>query len=164
MRVFIPLLAPFIFVGAAFAQEAPLAKIYACADMPKADERLACFDAAVAGLKQAAASGDVAVVSREQVAEAERQAFGLARPSVAEVAGAAQPALDRVEVTIASFNKQSNGLLRYTLSDGQVWEEFDKSLGKLREIPAKAEIRKGLLGAFMMKVEGRPLVRVRRVQ
>ena len=53
MRVFILLTAAVLAAGAAFAQESPLAKVYACAGLPKADERLACYDAAIAGLKQA---------------------------------------------------------------------------------------------------------------
>ena len=168
MRVVIPAFLAVCLGGAALAQEAPLTKVYACAGLTKADERLACYDAAVAGLKQAEASGGVAVVSKEQIAAAEKQSFGRAAPSLSEVTGnvalAAPPEpLDRIDATIVSVTKRLNGLLRFTLADGQVWEEYDKSLGRLPELPLKAEIRKATFGSFMIKVENKSLVRVRRV-
>ena len=64
---------------------------------------------------------------------------------------------------IVSVTKRLNGLLRFTLADGQVWEEYDKSLGRLPDLPLKAEIRKATFGSFMIKVENKSLVRVRRV-
>jgi len=169
MRWFIYAFLTVTIMGSAAAQTAPLDKVYACASITKADERLACYDAAISGLKQAEASGGVAVVSKEQIAEAEKQSFGLAAPSLASVAKNAAPAaapdpLDRVDVTIASVTKRPNGLLRFTLNDGQVWEEYDNSFGRLSGTPLEAEIRKGALGGFMMKVGDKPLVRVRRVK
>jgi hypothetical protein len=169
MRVFISALLSVTIMGSAAAQNAPLDKVYACASITKADERLACYDAAISGLKQAEATGGVAVVSKEQIADAEKQAFGLTAPSLSSVAKTAAPAaapdpLDRVEVTIASVTRKPNKLLRFTLSDGQVWEEYDDSFGRLSGFPLRAEIRKGALGGFMMKVGDKPLVRVRRVK
>lgn len=159
--------------GAAMAQEAPLQRVYACAGIEKADERLACYDAAVSGLKQAEATGGVAVVSREQIAEAEKKAFGLGPATIADVAksapaAAAAPAqpdpLDKVMVSITSFTKSPRGQLRFVMADGQVWEEIDAGLGRLSSLPAPAEIRKAALGSFLLKVGDRAAVRVRRVK
>jgi len=156
-------------VGGASAQEAPLAKVYACADLAGATERLACFDAAVGGLKQSESTGGVAVVTKQQIAEAEKQAFGLTAPSLSEVTRNAAPAvapdpLDKVQVTIKSVTKLPKGLLRYTLDSGQVWEEYDNTLTRLSGLPVQAEIRKGALGSYMLKVGDKPMVRVRRVK
>lgn len=70
-----------LVAGAAYAQEAPLAKVQACATLPRADERLACQEAAVAGLRQADTTGGVA--------EASKQAFGSMRREAADIARAA---------------------------------------------------------------------------
>jgi len=169
MRTFISALLPVIFAGAAFAQEAPLTKIYGCAAITNADERLACYDSAVSVLKQAEATGSVAVVSKDQIAAAEKQSFGLPTPSLSSVAKSAAPAaapdpLDRVDVTITSVTRKSPVLLRITLDNGQVWDEYDNSFGRLSGFPLNAEIRRGALGGFMIKVGDRPLVRVRRVK
>ncbi|MEQ1785377.1 MAG: hypothetical protein ABMA14_28860, partial [Hyphomonadaceae bacterium] len=69
MRMFfLPVLA-IAASGSALAQSSTLDKVYSCAGIAKADDRLACFDAAVAGFKQAQAAGEVHVVTREQVAQ-----------------------------------------------------------------------------------------------
>jgi hypothetical protein len=58
--------------GPAVAQGSTLDKVYACTGIAKAEDRLACFDGAVAGFKQAQAAGDVKVVTREQTVKAEK--------------------------------------------------------------------------------------------
>jgi hypothetical protein len=171
MRVLILLTAAVLAAGAAFAQE-PLAKVYACAGLPKADERLACYDAAVAGLKQAEATGGVAVVSREQVTEASEQAFGFKKPEAADIARAAGIAVpnapeqpDDVQVTIASAAKRADGKYRFTLDNRQVWEQIEtEKTDRLGALPLKAEIKAAALGSFMMRIEGGRSIRVRRLR
>lgn len=173
MRLFIFSVLAASCAGAAMAQEAPLERVFACAGIEKADDRLACYDAAVGGLKQAEATGGVAVVSREQIAEAEKKAFGLGPATIADVAKAAPAAaaapaqpdpLDKVVVSITSFTKSPRGQLRFVMADGQVWEEIDAGLGRLSSLPAPAEIRKAALGSYLLKVGDRAAVRVRRVK
>ena len=67
MRVHVLVCLAALAAAPALAQEAPLTRVYACTDVADATARLACFDAAVAGLKQQQAGGDLAVVSRQQV-------------------------------------------------------------------------------------------------
>ncbi len=57
-----------------------LRAVAACRALPEAEARLACFDRAAAALEQAVASGEVAVVDREQQRKVRRQAFGLNLP------------------------------------------------------------------------------------
>jgi hypothetical protein len=158
--------------GSAFAQEAPLAKVYACAGIAGAQERLACFDAAVAGLKQAEASGGVTVVTPEKQAAAAKQTFGFgeggaaSQKAQAAAVGIAPPPAepDVVSVSIVEAVKARDGRHRFTLSNGQVWEqvETDKVQG-LSGYPVPAEIRKAALGSFMMKVKNGRGFRVRRI-
>ena len=160
-------------VGGAFAQEAPLSKVYACAGISGAQERLACFDAAVAGLKQAEASGGVTVVTPEQKAAAAKQSFGFAeggaaaQKAQAAAVGAAPPPEqpDVVTVKIIEAVKARDNRHRFTLDNGQVWEqvETDKVQG-IKTLPATAEIRKASLGSFMMKINDGRSIRVRRVK
>jgi hypothetical protein len=166
MRVFILLTAAALAAGAAFAQEAPLAKVYACAGLPKADKRLACYDAAIAGLKQAEATGGVAVVSREQVVEASEQAFGFSNPEAAGIAAPnAAEQLDNLQVTIASAAKRADGKYRFTLDNGQVWDQIEvERIDRLGAFPVKAGIKAAALGSFLMRIEGGRSIRVRRVK
>ena len=171
MRVLILLTAAVLAAGAAFAQE-PLAKVYACAGLPKADERPACYDDAIAGLKQAEATGGVAVVSREQVTEESEQAFGFKKPEAADIARAASIAVpnapeqpDDVQVTIASAAKRADGKYRFTPDNRQVWEQIEiEKIDRLGALPLKAEIKAAALGSFLMRIEGGRSIRVRRLR
>lgn len=165
------------FAATAQAQESQVDKVYACAGVSDGAARLACFDAAVAAMKQAQAAGDVSVVSRAQIQQAEKDTFGLGpqaqttavtgvlKGAPAPAAADAEAELDNVKVTISTATKRPDGTYRFTLDNGQVWEqvETDKVSG-LKPLPASAEIRKASLGSFMMKINGGRSIRVRRVK
>jgi hypothetical protein len=165
----------------ATAQEAPLTKVYACAEVADATARLACYDAAVASLKQAETGGDLAVVSRAQVQQAEKEAFGLSTtPTISKLAEAATtsppassattPAskpqrLDRVVLAIKRIDKTSDGKMLFVMENGQVWRQTDSiKLTGLGKGPWEADVRKAALGSFLLKVDGRTAVRVKRVE
>lgn len=154
----------------AFAQEAPLDRIHACAARTNDAERLACYDATVGELKQAQATGAVAVVNASQIAAAEKEAFGLDAPSLTQLARSAAPTssvqdIDRVDAVIKSAERRAKGAYRFTMENGQVWEQIDTyDLGSILKFPLQAEIRKASLNSFMLKAEGRPAVRVKRVK
>lgn len=170
MRLFIFAAVVPIITAPAFAQEAPLDRVYACAAKTADAERLACYDAAVGVLKQAQASGSVAIVSSAQIAAAEKEAFGLDAPSLSQLARSAAPTtnakdLDRVDVTITLAERRPNGAFRFTLENGQVWEQTDTyDIGRVLATPVQAEIRKASLNSFMLKPASRAAVRVKRIK
>lgn len=51
-----------VLAAPAQAQESQVDKVYACAGVSDGAARLACFDAAVAAMKQAQTAGDVSVI------------------------------------------------------------------------------------------------------
>lgn len=154
----------------AFAQGSPLDKVYACAAKTADAERLACYDAAIGDLKQAQTTGGIAVVNSAQIAAAEKEAFGLEAPSLSQLARSASPTtntpdLERVDVTIKTAERRANGSFRFTLDNGQVWEQIDTyELGRTLTTPVQAEIRKASLNSFMLKPANRSAVRVRRIK
>ncbi len=165
------------FAATAQAQESQVDKIYACAGVSDGAARLACFDAAVAAMKQAQAAGDVSVVSRAQIQQAEKDTFGLGpqaqttavtgvlKGAPAPAAADAEAELDNVKVTISTATKRPDGTYRFTLDNGQVWEQNDTvSLGTLPRGTIEAEIRRGAIGSFFLKAGNRSLVRVKRVK
>lgn len=156
--------------GASWAQPSLTDRLYACTGMTDSQARLACFDAAVAELKQAQTAGEVSVVSRAEVQQAEKDTFGLdpaaqAKAMTAVAPATAPPELDVVKVTIASAEKRANGTFRFTLDNGQVWDQIDT--GGPRSLPRGAiegEIRRAALGSFLLKPGNRAAVRVKRVK
>lgn len=155
--------------GPAGAQESEIDKVYACAGIAEPDTRLACFDAAVATMKQAQTSGEVTVVSRAQAVQAEKDAFGLspaqAGPKTTAVPAAADAEVDRISVTIVAREKRQDGKFRFTLDNGQMWEQTDTTrLGPMPDGVLQGEIRRAALGSFMLKLDGPRAFRVKRVK
>jgi hypothetical protein len=144
------------------------AALYACAATPDDAARLACFDTAVARLKAAEAGGDLAVVTREDVAEAQRKGFGLTETSPPQVAKlktpkAGSPSLDEVTLKIVSVETPFGGKARFTAEDGQVWVQVDNEAVIARgRGPWTAEVRRGAIGSFFLKLDGGRAVRARR--
>lgn len=68
------------------AEDDPLSPVLDCREVPGDAERLACFDDATAALAERRSGGAFVVVRREQVEQAEREAFGLPTPSVGGLA------------------------------------------------------------------------------
>lgn len=164
----------------AFAQQAPLDKVYACADEKDDGKRLACYDAAVGGLKLAQGAGSVVVVERAQIEKAKQDAFGLAAPprtdlaqaAAAPAAATATPApknasalLDNVTLAVKSVEKRPDGTYRFVMENGQVWIQNDtRNLGPIGKGPWMAEIKKSAMGSFMLKLDGRTAVWVKRLE
>ena len=159
----------------AFAQEAPLEKVYACAGIADSAQRLACFDSAVAGLKHAESSGGLAVVNREQIEKAEKEAFGLPTPSLSVLAESARSpsapptekakALERVTFPVKSVSKGPDGKYRFVMENGQEWRQIDGIiLPAIGKGPWQAEIRKAAIGSYMLKLDDRTAVRVKRME
>ncbi len=170
----VPAIAALAFLALpAFAQQAPLGKVYACTDIADSAQRLACYDTAVAGLRQAENSGGLAVVNREQIEKAEKEAFGLAAPSLAALAESARTtpaataekpkALERVTFPVKSVTKGPDGKYRFVMENGQEWRQIDSiSLPAIGKGPWQAEIRKAAIGSFLLKLDDRTAVRVKR--
>ena len=157
--------------GEGWAQQSMTDRLYACIGMTDGQARLACYDAAVGELKQAQAEGEVAVVSRAQVQQAEKDAFGLGLAAQADAmasvatSAARSPELEVVQITIVSVLRRPDGTSRFTLDNGQVWEQTDTvSLGTLSKMPIQGEIRRGALGSFFLKPSNRAAVRAKRIK
>jgi hypothetical protein len=173
-----PIVAAFVLIALpAVAQEAPLDKVYACAGVTDSAQRLACYDAAVARLKQAESSGGLAVVNREQIEKAEKEAFGLATPSLSALAESARStsaapvasekpkALERVTFPVKSVSTGPDGRYRFVMENGQEWRQMDAiKLPAIGKGPWQAEIRKAAVGSYMLKLDDRTAVRVKRVE
>ena len=159
----------------AFAQGA-LDKVYACAGITESAQRLACYDSAVAGLKQAESTGGVAVVNREQIEKAEKEAFGLATPTLSALAESARStagaasskkpkALERVSFPVKSVTTGPDGKYRFVMENGQEWRQTDTiRLPAIGKGPWQAEIRKAAIGSYMLKLDDRTAVRVKRAE
>jgi hypothetical protein len=182
----IPILAPGALVlalaGGAFAQPAPdvrspevLTKVYACATIQEAGERLACYDSAVGQLKTAETTGQFTAVDAAGVRQIEREAFGFSLPSLPRLAmprlgggeaggGADADRTAEIAMTIARVGS-FEGRQSFVMDNGQVWVLVDSASNRLARAGAAVTIKRATLGSYLMSVHaGGTALRVRRAQ
>lgn len=179
--VFTSLAALLLLTGVAAAQTAPepgqspeaLAKVYACARIAVAEERLACFDAAVAGLRTAETTGEFAAVDANRVREIQRESFGFSLPSLPRLG---LPGTRRADGTVVAEAPSSqtmkvvragrmDGNPTFTMDNGQVWAVIVTQENRNVRPGAVVTVRKAALGSYLMSAEaGGAALRVRRVQ
>ncbi|MBI1339230.1 hypothetical protein GC169_03315 [bacterium] len=171
-------------------RQTPLDGVFACTGVADASARLACFDQAAAALKAAEGAGEFTAVTRSQIEEVERDTFGMKAPSVAalapppraapaapaasapagESAAAARPEpapqperLDRVTLNVAKIFTDRAGKLVITMENGQVWRQVDSErVRRLGKGPWVAQIRRAALGSYLLNLDDRAAIRVRR--
>ena len=156
--------------ASAVAQEtddaSALAGVYACAPIADSSERLACYDAAVAGLRQAENSGNVVVIDREGAETVQRESFGFNMPSISRLIpdlSDAPSGISHVEAQIARIQSLADGRHRFVLDNGQTWVQIEA--GALRGLSAgdAVVVRRASLGSYMLvPSDGGRMRRVRR--
>jgi hypothetical protein len=135
-----------------------------CRKIADNGERLACYDKAANAMEQAEATGDLVSVDREQRRAARHQAFGLALPTLSFLDRGEKPEeVDRISATVASASQDPYGKWTIRLDDGAVWRQIDdNTLDHPPHHGSTAEIRRGLLGSFTMKIDGQFPIKVHR--
>lgn len=138
-----------------------------CRQIAEPAARLACFDAQVAKVEQAAANGDLVLADRESVRRTKRSLFGFGVPGGGLLGDDGKNAEEITEIdsTVGSARQFGYGSWRITLADGSVWEQVDDT--RLVFDPKsgnKVHIYKGTLGTYRVSVDGQRAVKMRRVQ
>lgn len=170
----------FLVCGPAAAQSASgnqspeaLAKVYACAGVAEAEARLACFDAAVAGLRSAEATGEFAAVDANRVREIERESFGFSLPSLPRLGLPGTRRADGTVVDEAPSSQsmkivrlgRSDGNQTFVMDNGQVWMVLVAQENRYARVGATVTVRKASLGSYLLSADGGgPALRVRRTQ
>jgi len=164
---------------------AELDALFACQSETDDGARLVCFDQAASALRTANASGDLVAISRDDVDNVERDAFGFNLPSLprlrgilglgksnAEASGDAASAdgessnptkadepLDRVMLEVDRWERSNSGRYRFYLTNGQVWMQAESdSIRRPKKDEngvLRVEIRKASFGSFLLKVNGK---------
>ncbi len=174
MRAVSTLSALILITPIALAETAPASTdaVYACAALESDTERLACYDTAVGRLKAAEEAGEVTTVSRAEVEEVQKEAFGFSLPSLPKLAmpkfgGSDEDGeLQTVSYPVASIKASKVNGVTVTLENGQVWQQAESRkvrYSKKRGVE-EATIMRGAMGGYMMKLDGGVAFRVKRVK
>ena len=135
-----------------------------CRSVAEAAARLACFDREVAVLDAAESAKSVVILDKEQVRDARRTLFGLALPSLKLFGGGGEgDEVAQIESKVASAREDADGWT-IGLADGSVWRQIDaRPFSRRPKAGLDAVVKRASLGSFMMRVEGAPGVRVKRI-
>jgi len=139
-----------------------------CQSIKDNNARLACYDKAASALVSATASGDVAIVDRNQVRQVRRSLFGFALPRIPFFSGSKNRDVEtepkELLATLGSFHPIGNGYFRFTLADPQsTWESTEASDVFEPKAGSKVTISHGALGSYWAEISGQPAVKVRRI-
>ena len=147
-----------------------------CRNISDPTLRLGCYDTAAGRLEAAEATGEVVVVDRTQVQEAQRAAFGFdfRMPSFLISGGNADASkapdsesrtsgvIDSLESAVASSRKL-NGRWIIRLPDGALWVQTDDTILVRDPKPgSKVIIKRGAMGSYLLSVDGQRSMRARR--
>ncbi len=138
-----------------------------CRTIADPQTRLACFDQAAGAFDEAERSGDIVVVDKAQAREVKRQAFGLNLNNALSIFdhGIHAEAVDKVNLTIAQVAHTADGKWVITTSEGQVWRQIDSDpLDQDPKSGQPAEVSRGSLGSFFLKIGHDRAMRVHRDQ
>jgi hypothetical protein len=160
---------------AARAADAPpmapqIVALQKCRAEPDNNKRLACYDSAVSALTAATESRDVVVVERSEVRKARKGLFGFTLPRIGLLAGREgnkddEADVKRLDTTIVDARALANGLWRFTVEGGAVWDTTETSISLASPKPGRAvRIDAAALGSYMARIGNGGWVRVRRVQ
>lgn len=145
---------------------AVIAAIVTCRALADTPARLACYDAAAAGLAQAIDRKAIYVVDKAQVQKTRRSLFGLPLPSLGIMGDDSDDENKVVQLdgVIRGASAGFDGNWMITLEDGSVWRQVDASpLGHSPRKGDKIVVKRAALGSYKMNVAGQSAVRVRRV-
>jgi len=143
--------------GAALADDTALLR---CRGIPDVAKRLACYDALVVPSPDAksAQSQPQQTGAAPAVSQQTPEQFGIERrPSKTE--------LEAIESRIPGHFEGWDAKSRIKLANGQIWQIADDSSQYFFLDNPKVTIRRGMLGAYHLEIEGSNLTaRVRRLQ
>jgi hypothetical protein len=128
----------------AVAADVDLAKCRAIGD---ATQRLACYDALVPAAPATSTAPKLPAAAAAPAQKQPQQQFGLEQRVPA----------DRPEAIDSHIPGRFEGWkpnTRIRLANGQVWQVVDNSSGAFWLMDPKVKVRRGMLGAFFLEIEG----------
>jgi hypothetical protein len=142
-------------------------KLVGCRSIPDSAARLACYDAQVARLDEAAAKNEVVVVDRAEVRKARKGLFGLALPDLGGLfkGGGDNEAeeITQIESTIKSVSQNQSGKYVFLLEDGARWVQSDTAGMRIPKPGMAIKIRKAAMGSYFANIADRPGFKVIRL-
>lgn len=143
---------------------AAVQQLMACRSIADSTQRLACYDRQAEAIGKAIATRDLVVIDKAKATAAKRGLFGFSIPDFGGLFGGDDNDVKEIASTISRVAKDPYGAWVVSLADGSTWaQQDDAPLGLPPEKGQKAVVARGSFGAFFLRVNGQPGIRVKRI-
>ncbi len=148
------------------AATAPAVKaVIDCRSVADSTQRLACYDKTVGDMAGADAKGDLVTLDTEQRKQIRKQAFGFTMPSFTLFDKGEKPEeINKASFKVSQAWQDLEHHWNFRLETGAVWRQTDDN--EFFHDPhagSVADISRGALNGYFMKVDGQQAIRVMRV-
>lgn len=139
-------------------------QLIACRSIPDSAQRLACYDRQSDIFSQAIARKDVVLIDKARATQAKKSLFGFSIPDFGGLFGGAGEDVKEIASTVTRAAQDGYGAWTVVLADGSTWvQQDDAPMGLGPEKGDKVVVHRGSFGAFFLRVNGQPGIRVKRV-
>jgi hypothetical protein len=139
-------------------------RLLACRSIQDGAQRLACFDRETASVDQAISKKDLVLIDKARATQAKRSLFGFSIPDFGGLFGGGDDDVKEIASTVTAFSQ--NGYMGWTikLADGSTWAQTDDATLGLPPVKGqKVVVHRGSFGAFFLRLNGQPGIKVRRI-
>lgn len=123
----------------------------ACAQIPTAAERLACYDRESPPPEAARATTDAPSTSSAASAGEPAETAIVAAPSAAAASVAEEDRSRVVPVVVVGMRKYPGRSATFTTDNGDVWLQIGAEAVYLPKVPFKAELRPAAMGTYFLR-------------
>lgn len=139
-------------------------KVIDCRAIADGTQRLACYDAQVARLDEAATRQEVVIVDKEEVKKTRKGLFGLNIGDIRLFAGndadSEEEGVNQISSTVKSARQDASGKWTIILADGAKWVQIDTTSIRIPKPGQSIKIRKASMGSFFANVNDQHAIRM----
>jgi len=143
-----------------------LQKVVDCRAISDSAQRLACYDAQVARLDEAAARKEVVVVDQAEVKKTRKGLFGLNIGDLGIFGGGDEngneEGINQIESTVKSAGQDASGRWVIIIADGAKWVQIDTTSIRTPKPGQAIKIRKASFGSYFANINEQHAIRMMR--
>lgn len=143
-----------------------LTDLIKCRSIADNSQRLACFDQAAGAIDSALSTNEIVAFDKQGVREKKKGLFGFGISNLGIFGDDDDEVqVSEIEGVLAGVGHNRDGGYLFILQDNTQWSQIDsKTLAFDPDPGAKLVVKRAALGSFILRVEGFPGVKVKRVK